>query len=62
MGGLKAAMHIKRCLPDTRIILMSANDDPEVALAAMDCGADGFLPKSRWASYAWHVERLFFSL
>lgn len=62
MDGLKAAMHIKRCLSGTKIILMSADDDPEVALAAMDCGADGFIPKQNWAKYKWHVEHLFFSL
>lgn len=62
MNGLKAAMHIKRRLPATRIILTSADHDPEVALAAIDCGADGFVPKNRWARYAWHLDRLFFSL
>jgi CheY-like chemotaxis protein len=61
MSGLKAAMHIKERVPATKIVLMSADHDPAIALAAMDCGADGFLPKSRWANYAWHVYRLFLS-
>lgn len=61
MNGLKAAMHIKARLPETKIILMSADDDPDIAFAAMDCGADGFLPKERWTSYGWHVHRLFVS-
>jgi len=60
MNGLRAAMHIKRRLPDTRIILVSSDDDPAVALAAMDCGADGFLPKAKLASRGdWHIRRLF---
>lgn len=59
MNGLKAAMYIKLRLPETKIILMSADNDPETALAAMDCGADGFLPKALWSRYAWHVYRLF---
>lgn len=61
MDGLKAAMHIKTRMPETKIILMSADDDPDVARAAMDCGADGFIPKGCWAHYACHVQRLFFS-
>jgi DNA-binding NarL/FixJ family response regulator len=62
MNGLKATMHIKRRLPKTKILLMSAEGDPNIALAAMDCGADGFIPKQRWSDYAWHVRRLFFSI
>lgn len=62
MDGLKAAMHIKRRFPETRILLMSADDDPGIALAAVNCGADGFVPKSQWRHCRWHVERLFFSL
>lgn len=61
MNGLRAAMHIKKRLPRTKIVLMSADDDPEIALAAIDCGADGFLPKARWTKYKWHVQRLFVS-
>ncbi len=45
MNGFEAVPHIKRCLSDTRILLVSANDDPELGLRALDCGADGFLWK-----------------
>lgn len=60
MNGLTAAMHINRRLPGTKVILMSAEEDPRLAFAAMDCGADGFIPKSCWRRYRWHVRRLFF--
>lgn len=60
MNGLKAAMHIKQRLPETKIIIVSSDDDAEIALAAMDCGADGFIPKANFARvYDWHVRRLF---
>jgi len=29
-------------LSDTKVLLVSANDDPELGLCALDCGADGF--------------------
>jgi DNA-binding NarL/FixJ family response regulator len=61
MDGLKAAMHIKARMPETKIILMSADDDPDVARAAVDCGADGFISKRRCAHYVWHVQRWFFT-
>lgn len=52
MGGLEAAGHIKRRLPNTKIVLVSADNDPELGLAALDCGADGFMWKGsfghRW--------------
>jgi DNA-binding NarL/FixJ family response regulator len=60
MNGLKATMHIKQRLPETRVILVSSDDDAEIALAAMDCGADGFIPKAKFAGKCdWHIRRLF---
>lgn len=60
MSGFEAAIRIKRRMPETKIIMMSADENPELALAAMDCGADGFIPKNRlFADYAWHIEQLF---
>jgi two-component system, NarL family, nitrate/nitrite response regulator NarL len=49
MGGLEAAGHIKRRLPDTKVLLVSADNDPELGLAALDCGADGFMWKGSFA-------------
>jgi len=60
MNGLRAATHIKQRLPETKIIIVSSDDDPEVAFAAMDCGADGFIPKAKLAKRAdWQIRRLF---
>lgn len=60
MNGLKATMHIKQRLPETKVILISTEDSPEIALAAMDCGADGFIPKhSLVRKRDWHIRRLF---
>ena len=60
MNGLKATMHIKQRLPETRVILVSSDDDPDIALAAIDCGADGFIPKASFIRKRnWHIRRLF---
>lgn len=45
MNGFEAVSHIKRRLPDTKVLLVSADDDPELGLSALNCGADGFLWK-----------------
>jgi len=45
MNGFQAVPHIKRHLSDTKVLLVSADDDPELGLCALDCGADGFLWK-----------------
>lgn len=60
MNGLQAALEIKERLPRTKILIVSANDDPDIALAAMDVGADGFIPKGKIVEkMGWHIERLF---
>ncbi len=45
MNGFEAAVHIKRRLPATKVLLISSDDDPELGLSALDCGADGFMWK-----------------
>ena len=45
MNGFQAVPHIKRHLSDTKVLLVSADDDPELGLCALDCGADGFIWK-----------------
>lgn len=60
LNGLQAALNIKRRMPETKILLMSADDSPTLAFSAMDCGADGFIPKARLArDCQWHIDRLF---
>lgn len=45
MNGFEAAAHIKRRLPRTKVLLVSSDDDAEMGMAALDCGADGFMWK-----------------
>ena len=45
MTGLEATWRIKQILPQMKILVVSADDDAEVALCALDCGADAFLWK-----------------
>ncbi len=51
MNGFEAAMHIKRRLPGTKVLLVSADNDPEMGPTAGDCGADGFLWKGSFAAH-----------
>jgi len=51
MNGFEAAVHIKRRLPGTKVLLVSADDDPELAPCALDCGADGFIWKGSFARH-----------
>ncbi len=51
LSGFQAAVHIKRRLPETKVLLMSADDDAEIGLVALDCGADGFTSKRRLATH-----------
>jgi DNA-binding NarL/FixJ family response regulator len=59
MNGLLATAAIKSLLPETKVLIVSADDDPEMALAAFDCGADGFMPKSNLQMVGYHITRLF---
>ncbi|MEU8815002.1 response regulator transcription factor [Actinoplanes sp. NPDC048796] len=45
-GGLRAIDAVRRAAPRARVLAMSGDDDPELALAALRAGAAGFLPKS----------------
>jgi DNA-binding NarL/FixJ family response regulator len=45
MSGLEAALLIKESLPGTKVLIISANNDPALAVRAVECGADGFLWK-----------------
>lgn len=44
-GGLDAAREIKRRLPSTKIVLITASPDEQGVLSAIDAGADGYLSK-----------------
>ena len=46
MNGLQGMVRTCRAFPQTRVVLMSGVASREVATAAMEQGAQGFLPKS----------------
>jgi CheY-like chemotaxis protein len=48
MNGLEALLHIKRRLPETRVLIVSAEEDWEIVQCAFDCGADGFVWKGEF--------------
>jgi DNA-binding NarL/FixJ family response regulator len=50
MNGLEAALRLSREMPWIRILMMSADDDPDLQTACIECGADAFLWKGRFAS------------
>ncbi|MEU4421049.1 response regulator transcription factor [Actinoplanes sp. NPDC024001] len=45
-GGLRAIGAVRRAAPRARVLAMSGDDDPAVALEALRAGAAGFLPKT----------------
>lgn len=46
MGGLAAAKLILRDVPDTRIVFVSALNDPSIAQRCLDVGGCGFVSKT----------------
>jgi two-component system, NarL family, nitrate/nitrite response regulator NarL len=60
LNGLLATLQIRELGCDTRILIMSSADEPEIGLSALDCGADGFIGKSRLVrELRLHLDRLF---
>jgi DNA-binding NarL/FixJ family response regulator len=50
LNGLDAARQIKQLLPQTRIIFLTMNEDPDMAAEALRAGASGYLLKRSAAS------------
>jgi DNA-binding NarL/FixJ family response regulator len=46
LNGLEAAARLKQQMPLTKLIFLTMNEDPELALEAMRCGASGYLLKT----------------
>lgn len=46
LNGIEAAAHIRRKLPEVKIIFLTVNQDPDVAAEAIRLGASAFLLKS----------------
>jgi len=50
MNGLEAGLRLKELMPSVKIIFLTMNEDPELAVKAMRSGASGYLLKSSAAS------------
>ena len=50
MNGLDTGRELRRLLPDTRIVFLTMNEDPDVAAEAFRVGASGYLLKRSAAS------------
>ena len=46
MNGLEAGLRLKELMPTVKLIFLTMNEDPELALEAMRSGASGYLLKS----------------
>ena len=46
MNGLDAGFRLKQKMPNVHLIYLTMNDDPDLAVEAMRCGASGYLLKS----------------
>lgn len=60
MSGFEATLLIKEHAPETKVLIISSDDDPELGLCALDCGADGFMWKGDLPNRCHkHLARLF---
>lgn len=50
MNGLEAALRLKELMPTVKLIFLTMNEDPDLAVEAMNHGASGYLLKSSAAS------------
>jgi len=46
MNGLEAGIRLKQLLPNVKLVFLTMNDDPDLAVEAMRSGAAGYLLKS----------------
>jgi DNA-binding NarL/FixJ family response regulator len=46
MNGLDAGFRLKQLMPAVKLVFLTMNDDPDLAVEAMRCGASGYLLKS----------------
>ncbi len=60
MSGLEATVQIKQLAPRAKVLVISADDDPEVARCALASGADAFVWKGNLAQECdSQIERMF---
>jgi len=58
MNGLEAGLRLKEMMPATKIIFLTMNDDPDLAVNAMRSGASGYLLKRSAAAELIHAIQL----
>jgi DNA-binding NarL/FixJ family response regulator len=46
MNGLEAGVRLKEVLPRMKLIFVTMNEDPDIAVEALRCGASGYLSKT----------------
>jgi DNA-binding NarL/FixJ family response regulator len=55
MNGLEAGVRLRELMPTTKVIFLTMNEDPDLAVEAMRCGASGYLLKSSAAAELTHA-------
>ena len=50
LNGLEAARQVKNKMPSVKLVFLTMNEDPDIAVSAMRLGASGYLLKSSAAS------------
>jgi DNA-binding NarL/FixJ family response regulator len=50
LNGLEAAIHLKKSIPDTKLIFLTVNEDPDLAVEAFHRGASAYLLKNSASS------------
>jgi DNA-binding NarL/FixJ family response regulator len=58
LNGLEAGRRLKEIVPTAKLIFLTMNEDPELAMEAMRSGASGYLLKSSAASELIHAIKL----
>src|SRR5438046_8201289 len=58
LNGLEAGLRLKKMMPSAKIIFLTMNDDPDLAVNAMRSGASGYLLKRSAAAELIHAIRL----
>jgi DNA-binding NarL/FixJ family response regulator len=46
LNGIEAARRIRQLSPDSKILFLSQNNDPDIVQAALDTGALGYVHKT----------------
>jgi len=58
LNGLEAGLRLKEIMPSAKIIFLTMNDDPDLAVNAMRSGASGYLLKRSAAAELIHAIHL----